>query len=302
MKVKSIYFVLLAAFLVFSACTEDPGLEPLLSENADQINLNGQEGEASGGHWENTLECAYIKEGIMKILIPGSCTWEPIWVELDANLGGGGGPSKKYKGNKPLTKCVYFGSAGYNCTEMFSFQNDLIFNMNNVEWGIFLDMTVAQRSKYVINARIAIDKANQYFPGWERNGKGDALRQAIASALNAKDLGVNLTKSLQDASEIRSATVSYMAKELQMKRTNEAFGRNLIQPFGPTLSASTLCNMVIYARANGGLVYITNLSRSHRPTGTSAVVSTSDPQSPPNNDCPPGSGDESGPGIPVGVC
>ena len=206
---------------------------------------------------------------------------------------------------KPLISCSYFTAAGYSCssTRVLNFKLNFLRDMTPTEVQIFNEeLTEEEKSKYVLNALIANDKADQYFPGWTRNSKGDALRQGIASALNAKDLGVSRTLQLQNARENNNDSHPFRNKELQMKRTNEAFGRNLIVPYGPTLSANTLCNMVIYARANGGLVFVTPLASDNRPYHLSNVVTTADSQTPPNNDCPPGSGDESGPGMPVGVC
>lgn len=288
MKTKNLYFILLALMFIASACAENADLAPSLGQESDQLNAQGS---SSGGHWENELVCTTITVNGETSVVPGSCHWEAIWVDLDANPGGSGSGSdpkkKKVKQNKVLTECSYFVAAGLTCAEMQNFQMEFMYAMSDAEWSRFVGMTKEQRSKYVANAKLAENKADQYFPGWTKNSKGDALRQAIASALNAKDLGVSLTHQLQNDNENGQG---YSANELQMKHTNEAFGRSLILSHGPTLSAATLCNMVIYARANGGLVYISNGS----------VVTTADPQGPPGDDCP--DGDEGGAGMPIGFC
>ena len=292
MKIKNLCYLLLAILFIASACTDDSELEPI--SETSQLSIDDLRGEDPEEDFTLELQCTTYTDQDTgdQVVIEGSC----IWVTIDANAGPSSASGKKFKTGKAVTDCSYFTAAGFDCQTMISFQRELFFKTSDSEWEKIRGLSKELASKYVINAKIAIDKADQYFPGWEKNSKGDALRQAIASALNAKDLGVALTLELQTANESTTYLGGYSPLELQMKTTNEAFGRGLIVPYGPTLSATTLCNMVLYARANGGLVFI--------PPGASFVASTQDTQTPPDDDCPPGSGDEGpgGGGLPVGTC
>ncbi|MDH5251629.1 MAG: hypothetical protein OEW40_21725, partial [Cyclobacteriaceae bacterium] len=74
--------------------------------------------------------------------------------------------------------------------------------MSQQEIKIFDSMTENQRMNYLGNGNYAETLAGQLFEGTLHNGKGDAFRHALFSALNSRDLGLELTKKLSDAHEL----------------------------------------------------------------------------------------------------
>ena len=299
MKIKKPYLTLLAVVFIASACSENPDLSPIMPEQ--EILSQGIDDQRS--EWVNNWDDC-----------EGDACSEYTWQE-DAgghvNFDGWSGFSNagattnglkkdiKFKYGKSLVDYSYFVANGYTEEEMTEFQIAFQLGMSNSEFVIYRDdLDKTERSCYILNARIAIDKANQFFPDFKRNSKGHALRQGIASALNAKCLGVSRTKQLQDAHYTRSLN-PYRPLEIEMMKDNDAFGRSLLNHWGPPSSTNMLINQVLYARANGGLYYLTPLT-NYRPTGASRKVSTRDPQPPSTgDDCDDGDGN---PGGVVGIC
>lgn len=295
MKIKNLYLTLIAVIFIASSCSENPDLDP--TQFQQEILSQGIDDQRS--EWVNNWnDCNGDDCSDYTWVGPGA------YIDFDANTGSGT-TSQKIKSPKSsavlLIDTAYWNNRGYNTTEMIEFFMVYQQHMSNSEWSIFSHSSVTdvQRSKYVLNARIAIDKAEQHFPDFKRNSKGDALRQGIASALNADCLGVTLTKQLQDAHYTRSIN-PYHAKEILMMQDNDAFGRGLIIPWAPPSSTNTLIGQVVYARANGGLYYLTPLT-NYRPNPNTQKVSTRDSSGGPGagDDCDDGDGSAGGV---VGMC
>ncbi len=302
MKIKNLYLILLAVLFIASSCSENTDLNPILPEHE----ILSQEINDQRSEWVNNWDDCQGDDCSVY-------TWQEGaggHVNFDGSSGFSNAGSTtngliksiKWKNGKALVDYSYFVANGYTVDEMTEFQIAFQMGMSDSEFSIYSgsSLTKAQRSCYVLNARIAIDKANQSFPGFKRNSKGHALRQGIASALNAKCLGVSLTKQLQDAHYTRTLN-PYHADEIAMMQDNDAFGRSLIIPWAPPSSNNTLINQVIYARANGGLYYLTPLNINNRPNSSTNKVSTADSSGGPGagDDCDDGDGSAGGV---VGMC
>jgi len=97
--------------------------------------------------------------------------------------------------------------------------------MSQQELAIFDAMTQAQQIKYLANGHYAQGLAEA---GFERNtlhnGKGDAFRHALFSALNARDLGLDLAKKLGDAHELHPIETP-LGREMDLY--NNQIGRDI---------------------------------------------------------------------------
>lgn len=96
--------------------------------------------------------------------------------------------------------------------------------MTTEEIQIFESMSRSDQLKYLWNAKMALDKARELYPTSTKNGRGDAFRHAYFSALNAKELGLDLAKRLGDAHENHPFHTAF---ERDMDLHNNQIGRNL---------------------------------------------------------------------------
>ncbi len=291
MKIKNLYLILLAIVFIASSCSENPELVPLLDQTVDTEDLNNVRSDP-----DDPWDCTKYSDDFELCWLSGS--WEDgagSMIEIDGgdNSGGssGGGENfgdlgygdtydktKKFKGGKPLVDCSYFEAYGYTCSEMGNFQVFFQSGMSNSEFHIYWDdLDKAQRSKYVLNARIAIDKANQFFPNWKRNGKGDAYRQGLQSALNTISLGSQLTATLQQAHTTRIDSHPYFSKEIIMEGRNNFEGRNIVSSGSTNTSVNDISNHVYYAVYYGSknFGYLNSLDAvTRRPNFYSQLIPT----------------------------
>lgn len=103
----------------------------------------------------------------------------------------------------------------YILPEIFNnFMADFYGQMTEAEKLIFDRLTADQQYLYYINAYTAISKAAQKHDG-ANNGKEDAYRHGLFSALNTQDFGFDLAKQLGDAHE-QDPNQWSLAKEMDL--------------------------------------------------------------------------------------
>ena len=219
-----------------------------------------------------------VEAGCIEFLVYGNgdvncINWE-FWEQgpgnpmTDAGSSGGGGKPK----SSSLTDCSYFLTYGYTCQEMSSFQLAFQNDMSVSELAIYNGMTKEQRSYYVVNARRALDKANECYPGWTRNGIGDAFRQAYNSALNALEIGFQLTVSLQEAHHEKPYTITYESIENWTEFYNQTEGRR--SAYFADQANADLVTYIKNGITNGTFRYLTPLDANHRADHRSRPAAT----------------------------
>lgn len=198
------------------------------------------------------------------------------WVEepletiiIDQNSGGGGGG-----GVFVSPECFYWSQMGYDCSEMYLFEQDYRMRMSVSELDIFNNMSALKRALYLKNAKIASVFAEKNFPNSIYNGKGDAVRHSLFHAINTIDLGYTLSKQLGDAHEKQPPNPNYLYewKEVSMDLHNNSVGRkwsNFLER-----GYSSIFESIMGAFHSGELVYLNNLDNQGRATSISALVKT----------------------------
>lgn len=95
---------------------------------------------------------------------------------------------------------------GYYLIPVSAQQEGYRARMSREEIAIFDSMEKDQQFAYLSNANYALSTAQDHFHAATlHNGRGDAFRHALFSALNSRDLGIDLAKRLGDAHELHPA-------------------------------------------------------------------------------------------------
>ena len=127
------------------------------------------------------------------------------------STGGGGGGA----GNNS-------GLTNEELAELTQLENDYKDRMSEQELEIYNSMSLYNKFHYLLNAQTASTIAEDNFPTSLWNGKGDAFRHTLFSALNVQWLGLNLATQLGNAHE---AQPNENELEKQMDLFNNNIGR-----------------------------------------------------------------------------
>jgi hypothetical protein len=141
--------------------------------------------------------------------------------------------------------------------DIFAIEQDYKARMSTSELQIFEGMTQAQQWFYLTNAYKAQNKAQDLYPGIQRNTKADAFRHAYFHALNTTTIGGALSKLLGDAHEDMPNPVAF---EVEMDLFNNLEGRRIAVNAIVSGNDYDLAALVRTAVFNGSLSYLSPLN------------------------------------------
>ena len=148
-----------------------------------------------------------------------------------------------------------------NSMEVWNDYDKFVSQMSISEKAIFENQLANRKLWYMVSAKKAFDKANEFYPNSTHNGKGDAFRHALWNGLCALTLAGNLGEQLTTAHENKPSQYTYNYKETEMDLYNNQKGRQIAL----ISNLRNLTDNVLEDLNNGYLRYLNNLTQSVDP-------------------------------------
>lgn len=148
-----------------------------------------------------------------------------------------------------------------NAMEVWNDYDNFVGQMSISEKAIFENLLPNRKLWYMVSAKKAFDKANDFFPNSTYNGIGDAFRHALWNGLCALTLGSNLGEQLTTAHENKPSQYTFNYKETEMDLYNNEKGRQI----AISSNLTNITDNILQDLNNGYLRYLNNLNQSTDP-------------------------------------